>query len=97
VNDASPFRVPEISPELVESFKGLVCDGCEDDADGMVEQLLAGGASPEALMRELLSPAARLMGEFWCQDSRDFLEVTVGMGLTRAGARRTAHIRTTRG
>lgn len=79
MNDASPFRVPPVSPELVESFTGLVCDGCEDDADRMVEQLLQGGASPEALMRDLLSPAARLMGEFWCQDSRDFLEVTVGM------------------
>ena len=79
MNDASPFRVPQISPELVESFTGLVCDGREDDADRMVEQFLQGGASPEALMRDLLSPAARLMGEFWCQDSRDFLEVTVGM------------------
>ena len=79
MNDASPFRVPAISRELVESFTGLVCDGRDSDAEQMVEQLLASGAAPEALMLELLAPAARLMGEHWCQDHRDFLEVTVGM------------------
>lgn len=79
MNDASPFRVPAISPELVESFTGMVFDGQEADFEQMVEQLLAGGASPESLMLELLAPAARLMGEHWCQDSRDFVEVTLGM------------------
>ncbi|MCA3559673.1 MAG: cobalamin B12-binding domain-containing protein [Aestuariivirga sp.] len=79
MNDASPFRVPTISPELVESFTGMVFDGQEADFEQMVEQLLAGGASPESLMLELLAPAARLMGEHWCQDSRDFVEVTLGM------------------
>lgn len=79
MNDASPFRVPAISAELVESFTGLICDGREDDADHMVEQLLAQGASPETLMLELLAPSARLMGEHWCQDNRDFVEVTLGM------------------
>lgn len=79
MNDASPFRVPAISSELVESFTGLICDGREADAEQMVEQLLASGASAETLMLELLAPAARLMGAHWCDDHRDFLEVTVGM------------------
>ncbi len=79
MNDASPFRLPEVSTELVESFTGLICDGREDEAAQLVEQMLAEGCSPEALMLELLAPAARLMGEFWCQDRRDFVEVTLGL------------------
>lgn len=79
MNDASPMRLPEITAELVESFTGLVCDGREGDVWRLVEQLLARGASPEALMLQLLAPAARLMGDCWCDDSRDFMEVTLGM------------------
>ena len=79
MNDASPFRVPPVSAEQVECFTRLICDGHEDEAHHMVEDLLSGGASPEALMLTLLAPAARLMGECWCQDRRDFVEVTLGM------------------
>lgn len=79
VNDASPFRVPAVSARQVESFTGLICDGREDEAHLLVEELLSGGASPEALMMTLLAPAARMMGELWCQDRRDFVEVTLGM------------------
>ena len=55
MNDASPFRVPVISGELVEAFTGLICDGREAEAERMVERLLAGGASPEMLMLQLLA------------------------------------------
>lgn len=79
MNDASPFRVPVISGELVESFTSLICDGHEADAEQVVEQFLAKGASPEVLMLQLLAPAARLMGAHWCDDTRDFMEVTLGM------------------
>jgi len=79
VNDASPFRVPAVSTEQVESFTRLICDGHEDEAHAMVEELLSGGTAPEALMMTLLAPAARMMGEYWCQDRRDFVEVTLGM------------------
>lgn len=79
MNDASPFRVPLVSAEQVESFTRLICDGHEDEAHHMVEEILSGGATPEALMMTLLAPSARLMGEFWCQDRRDFVEVTLGM------------------
>ena len=79
MNDASPFRVPAVSAEQVESFTRLICDDREDEAHRMVEDLLSGGVAPEALMMTLLAPAARSMGELWCQDSRDFVEVTLGM------------------
>ncbi|MCA3555767.1 B12-binding domain-containing protein [Aestuariivirga sp.] len=79
MNDASPFRVPAVSLELVESFTGMVFDDREAEFEQMVERLLAGGASPENLMLDLLAPAARLMGEHWREDHRDFVEVTLGM------------------
>lgn len=79
MNDASPFRVPPVSAEQVESFTRLICDDREDEAHRMVEDLLSGGVAPEALMMTLLAPAARVMGEFWCQDRCDFVEVTLGM------------------
>ncbi|PZF76073.1 hypothetical protein DK847_15670 [Aestuariivirga litoralis] len=79
MNDASPFRVPGISGELVESFTGFICDGDEGDAVQVIEQLLGAGVPAETLMLELLAPAARLMGECWCEDRRDFVEVTLGM------------------
>lgn len=79
MNDASPFRVPRISAEQVESFTRLICDGHDEAAHHAVEDLLNGGASPEMLMMTLMAPAARMMGEQWCQDRRDFVEVTLGM------------------
>ena len=79
MNDASPFRVPAVSAAQVESFARLICDGHDEEAHNAVEDLLNGGAAPEALMMTLLAPAARMMGEFWCQDRRDFVEVTLGM------------------
>lgn len=79
VNDASPFRDTRISDDLVEIFTGLVCEGQDADAARMISQLMAGGLETEALMLELLAPSARLMGEFWCDDRRDFVEVTLGL------------------
>jgi len=79
VNDASPFRVPPVSAEQVERFTARVCGGREDEARQLVDDLLGCGASAETLMMDLLAPAARLMGDFWCQDRCDFVEVTLGM------------------
>ena len=79
MNDASPFRMLAISDDLVETFTTLVCDGQDADAAGIIEQLTADGLDAEALMLELLAPSARLMGEFWCEDRRDFVEVTLGL------------------
>ena len=79
MNDASPFRVPPVSAEQVECFTRLICDGHEDEAHHMVEDLLSGGASPEALMLTLLAPAARHLGVLWDTESADFIGVTVGL------------------
>lgn len=97
MNDASPFRLPAVTGRMVESFTGLICDGLEDEAARMVEQLMAQGCSAESLMMQLLAPAARRMGEFWCEDRCDFVEVTLGMARLQQMVRRFRLPASTRG
>lgn len=79
VNDASPFRLPRITPGLIAAFTNRILDGAEGDAAALADELLVQGIAPETLMLELLAPAARQMGEAWCADERDFVEVTLGL------------------
>lgn len=79
VNDASPFRLPRITPGLIAAFADRLLDGAEAEALALADELLGQGISHEALMLDLLAPAARRMGEGWCSDERDFVEVTLGM------------------
>lgn len=79
MNDASPFHSLRLSDDLVATFTTLICDGEEAEAARIIEQLTLGGLDAEALMLELLAPSARLLGEFWCEDRRDFVEVTLGL------------------
>jgi methanogenic corrinoid protein MtbC1 len=64
---------------MVDTFVHLVLSPDESDAGRLIEQLLDDGVSSEAIMLELLGPAARLMGELWCSDDLSFLDVTLGM------------------
>jgi methanogenic corrinoid protein MtbC1 len=44
-----------------------------------LDDLIAQGVSVEAIMVEVLAPAARRLGEWWSQDRCDFVEVTMGL------------------
>ncbi len=44
-----------------------------------IEALLSRGLSAETLLIDLLAPAARRLGAQWEDDSRDFVEVTMGL------------------
>ncbi len=44
-----------------------------------VDLQLTEGHSVETIYVELLAPAARLMGKYWEDDSRDFIDVTMGL------------------
>lgn len=68
-----------ISPEDVESFAQL---SVSEDAPALfefVDRQLANGISVETLYVELLAPAARRLGEYWSEDSEDFVGVTMGL------------------
>ena len=79
MNDASPFIFPTITEPLVEALTALMFNGEEAEAAVMVDHLMAGGVSPESIMLDLLAPSARMMGDLWCDDRRDFVEVTLGL------------------
>lgn len=79
MNDVALFLARGIPPEMVETFTHLVFSPDISDATLMIEQLFDDGVSAEAVMLELLAPAARLMGEMWCGDEANFLDVTLGL------------------
>ncbi|OYQ30671.1 hypothetical protein CHU93_06610 [Sandarakinorhabdus cyanobacteriorum] len=54
----------------------------DDDAAVLVEEieaLEAKGHAPQALMEDLIGPAARLLGDWWLADDIDFVDVTMGL------------------
>jgi len=51
-----------------------------DACERFVERFQQAGYSAEHVMLELLTPAARLLGDRWVADSCNFTEVTIGLG-----------------
>ncbi len=79
MNDVPSFLVHGIPAGVVETFAHLSFSADDVDAGQLMEQLLADGVSAESVMLDLLAPAARLLGEKWCNDEANFLEVTLGL------------------
>jgi len=79
VNDVPAFLVCGIPAGVVETFAHLAFSADDSDASQLMEQMLDDGVSPESVMLDLLAPAARLLGEKWCNDDANFLEVTLGL------------------
>lgn len=67
-----------ISPEDVLMLGELVLHGDIRPALAYVESVLARGVPPETVYVDLLAPAARRLGELWCEDTLSFAEVTIG-------------------
>lgn len=70
---------PTVSAAQVEAFANLAV---VDDAPTLldfVERAMASGCSVETIYIELLAPAARRLGEYWEEDQRDFVDVTMGL------------------
>ena len=77
----APAGPPEHqSPSAVERFAGLALGLDEGGPPAYVEELLAQGASVEAVFLDLLAPAARYLGHLWEADAADFATVTLAMG-----------------
>lgn len=69
----------EPSDDEVSHFANLVVARDFTVAAAFVEGLRTRGLSTESLFLDLLSPAARLLGEMWSADACDFTQVTVGL------------------
>ncbi|WP_416900205.1 MAG: B12-binding domain-containing protein [Minwuia sp.] len=68
------------TPADVEELARLVLSHETRVATNYVETLRGDGISLEVLLLELLAPTARLLGDYWVNDTRDFAEVTIGLG-----------------
>jgi methanogenic corrinoid protein MtbC1 len=65
----------------------------DDDAVGRcVAELVARGATLEAVCLDLLAPTARFLGQLWEADERDFFEVTVALGRVHRAMREAVHL-----
>lgn len=65
----------------VEDFARLVMQKDTSIALGHVESLLRLGVSLEAVFLDLLAPTARHLGQMWEDDTCDFTDVTIGLGV----------------
>jgi methanogenic corrinoid protein MtbC1 len=72
-----PDTVPDA--ETVQAFTRLVVEEEGEVAIAYVEALRARGTPLETLYLNLITPAARRLGELWEADLCDFTEVTVGL------------------
>lgn len=63
----------------VEQFTQLSLCGEAHVLLDFVDDWLANGSSVETVFVELLAPAARRLGEYWDEDSEDFVGVTMGL------------------
>lgn len=63
----------------VEEFTQLSISGEAHSLLDFVDHCLETGSSVETVYVELLAPAARRLGEYWEEDSEDFVGVTMGL------------------
>jgi methanogenic corrinoid protein MtbC1 len=68
-----------ITPAHVETLAHVAVVGDPERTAQFVQALIAAGAPLEQVFLQLLSPAAKLMGEFWAEDVYNFSEVTIGL------------------
>ncbi|HEV7233107.1 MAG TPA: cobalamin B12-binding domain-containing protein [Sphingorhabdus sp.] len=76
---APAFGVAAISNADVEEFTRLSLEADTHELLEFADRCLETGASVETVYVELLAPAARRLGEFWEDDSQDFVAVTMGL------------------
>lgn len=63
----------------LDTFSALTIDEGPLLAQAFVEQMMAKGMSRETVFLELITPAARYLGQLWEEEKIDFLEVTHGL------------------
>lgn len=76
----------------VEAFVECVAGVDEEPATAYVAALIARGVPVEAIYLELLTPAARRLGELWSDDACDFLDVTIALGRLQRAVREISHL-----
>jgi MerR family transcriptional regulator, light-induced transcriptional regulator len=70
---------PPPSEEEVTDFADIVAIADLTSALSFIESIAAQGLSLDMILLQLLTPAARLLGQQWIEDTRSFTEVTIGL------------------
>jgi methanogenic corrinoid protein MtbC1 len=81
-------RAAQITAQDVAILVALVRQRRVEDMHAFVSQARARGADAEAVMLQLLAPAAQQLGEHWVSDECDFATVTIGVGCLQQALRR---------
>lgn len=68
------------SRDDVVAFTQLALGADPTAALAFIDALLARGVSRDRVLLDLLAPSARLLGDYWKADTKDFVEVTIGLG-----------------
>jgi len=74
---AASMNVP--TPEDVAAFVELIIADDMEQVRAEADRVIVLYGGRDALLHQLLAPAARLLGEMWEQDSCDFMTVTLGV------------------
>ncbi len=69
-----------VEPADVDLFVKACLSADEEQCPRIVSAMIDGGLPLERICLDLLTPAARTLGEMWEEDDADFLEVTLGIG-----------------
>jgi MerR family transcriptional regulator, light-induced transcriptional regulator len=75
-----PEGAGEVAAAEVQAMVHALVDDSEARVNALVQQLRGRGIGVAALYLDLLTPAARALGELWEQDRVDFATVTVALG-----------------
>ncbi len=65
--------------DLSEFCRLLLSDDGVESASAYVDKLRARGCSLETVLLKMFGPSARFLGDLWCTDDCDFVDVTVGL------------------
>jgi MerR family transcriptional regulator, light-induced transcriptional regulator len=78
-NDAVPDELRNRWHDEAMSFAVLAIDADAEELLARLDAMLSGGTEIEAILINILAPAARRLGIMWEQDDCDFVDVTMGL------------------
>lgn len=79
VTSARNVAVPALDEAQIREFVALVLAEDDDAILRYAADLQSRGVSVESIYLDLLAPAARALGDMWCEDTCDFVEVTIAV------------------
>lgn len=78
VPPAAPVAAAPSAADL-DTFARLCAAGDRAACSAMIDRLMAAGLAADSVLVDLVTPAARLLGRGWDEDTLDFTAVTVGL------------------